>query len=79
MIEKYHGLENALNYIQKFLETGDYSSFTRDYGISVSMIEKKITPQVLAKIIEIKKMNALKNASLDTLKKYDYSQLYIAL
>ena len=78
MVNKY-GAENANCYINRFINTGDYRSFTRDGNIRYKMCDNGITPHLVKILMYEEKIDTLKNASIDTINKYDYTQLYVAL
>lgn len=71
--------EKTIKLFKTFIKTLDYRIFTRDNKIRNMLIENGLTPLVIKKLIYEEMKNALINASIKTMKKYDVVQLGKAL
>lgn len=78
-LSKRKNEEYAIKLFKQFIKTLDYRIFTRKNKIRDMLVENKITPLVMKKIIYEEMKNALINASIETTKKYDIVQLGRAL
>lgn len=83
MCEKY-GIAKADQYILKFIETGDYSYFTREHNVRAFMVDNGIDQDGLLTLFssskdKIEKQEFLRKAVNLTYKKYDYNQVREAI
>lgn len=73
------GEEKVIKLFKTFIKTLDYRLFTRNNNIRNMLIENGITPLVIRKLLYEEMKNALINASIKTMLKYDVVQLGRAL
>lgn len=81
LISKYGYLE-ANQRILLFIQTNDYSYFTRDNGIRNYLIGNNVSKEMMEELFLAStkgKREILANASYDTYQKYDYTQILVAL
>ena len=78
-ISKNNGDEYAFMLFKAFIRTGNYRIFTRTNNIRNLIISGGITPSIMKEIVYQEQKNALINASLETIKKYDTIQLVKAI
>lgn len=71
--------ENAINIFKRFNKIYDYRVFTRENNIRNMIIDSGLTPLVIKKLLFEEMKNALINASIETMLKYDVIQLGKAL
>lgn len=76
---KKNGEEKVIKLFKTFIKTLDYRLFTRNNNIRNMLIENGITPIVIRKLVYEEMKNALINASIKTMLKYDVVQLGRAL
>lgn len=69
----------AMNCFKHFVNDGNYRIFTRTNNIRDLLMSSNITPEVMKEMIYEEQKNALINASLETMKKYDISQAIRAI
>lgn len=70
---------DAIKVFKKFNKIYDYRIFTRDNNIRSMIIDSGLTPIVIKKLLFEEMKNALINASIETMLKYDAIQLGKAL
>ncbi len=71
--------ENAIKIFKYFNKIYDYRIFTRENNIRNMIIDSRLTPIVIKKLLFEEMKNALINASIETMLKYDVIQLGKAL
>lgn len=69
----------AVDVFKNFAANGNYRVFTRTNNVRKFIIESGITPQAVKTLLLQEQKNALFNASLETMKKYDSVQVATAL
>ncbi len=78
-ISKTKSEEYAIRLFKMFSKEGDYRIFPRKNRIRELMINSKITPVIMRKLMYEEMKTALVNASVETIRKYDVVQLCKAL
>lgn len=78
-ISRNHSEEYAIAVFKEFSITGNYRLFTRTNNVRDLILSSRISPSMMREIIHEEQKNALINASLETIKKYDSIQLARAI
>ena len=78
-LSKKEGLEQAIKILKHFSKNGNYRVFTRTNNIRSMIMESGITPNIMDEFIFEEQKDALINALLETIKKYDLNQAGRAL
>ena len=78
-ISKKESPEYAIKSFKHFMHNGNYRIFTRTNNIRGLLINTGITPEIMREMIYEEQKNALINASLETMQKYDVAQVGRAL
>ena len=78
-ISKKNSEEYAFDVFKAFSKTGNYRLFTRTNNVRNLIISSGISPSMMKQLIYEEQKNALINASLETIKKYDSIQLAKAI